>query len=74
MSAPVVHGKHSGRNWHNKRKEPFCEPCREFSRLYARERRAATASRRSFTFPTVLLSDDFDGLGATIARAIRESA
>ena len=70
------HGDHPGLNWHKRNGESFCDECREFARRYQAERRRATASLSRYTFPLEMAAFDHesDGLGVTIARALRESA
>lgn len=72
MTESIEHGTHQGRNWHNRSGVPACAACREFGRLYQRERRLINGSHRLVTFPLTATIDL--GLGATIARSIRESA
>lgn len=69
------HGTYSAVNRHVRAGEPCCPPCKEFRRHYMRDRRAKLASGRKFTYPVQSPALDlFDGMGATIARAFRESA
>lgn len=68
------HGTYAGSMAHQLHKVPSCEPCREAARLYARDRRRRHASGRALTFPIQVRLEDFDGIGASIARGLRESA
>ena len=69
------HGTHAGWSAHAALKEKCCTACSEFRRDYMRDRRRMLTSGRQFTFPVEApLSVDFDGLGATLARAFRESS
>jgi hypothetical protein len=70
------HGTHAGWSAHAAQKEKCCPDCSEFRRHYMRDRRRMRASGRLFTFPLEVARSiaDLDGLGTTIARAMRESA
>lgn len=68
------HGTYAGAMAHQFHKTPSCESCREAARLYARDHRRRHASGRALTFPVQVRFDDFDGVGATLARGLRESA
>ena len=69
-------GTRAGWNQHVKQGEKACDECNEANRLYNREYRRLNGHGRAFTFPTEI-SDalgELDGLGYSIARALRESA
>jgi hypothetical protein len=68
------HGTYAGAMAHAYYKTPSCDPCRKASREYVRDHRRRHVSGRALTFPVQVWFDDFDGLGASIARGLRESA
>lgn len=68
------HGTRAALIRHRRAREAPCDECQEHSRLYARDRRVRLGTGRALTFPLELGVDDFDGVGATIARGVRESA
>jgi hypothetical protein len=75
MSDPRC-GTHAGWSAHTAKKEKCCEACSIFRRDYMRERRRMRSNGRRFIFPIENVVGDFDayGMGAAIARGLRESA
>ena len=70
------HGTKAGFEAHKYYHISPCEPCRNAQKAYMREYRRRRVSGSKFTFPLRLgpLAHEMEGLGLTIARAIRESA
>ena len=70
------HGTYAGVMAHTARREKPCEPCREARTEYMRDRRMRLSSQRAFILPIEMVPEmaDFDGIGASIARGLRESA
>lgn len=69
-------GTYAGWNLHSRKREKPCADCKEAQRLYARERRRVLGVGRAYTFPLEIshTAAELDGLGVSIARAMRESA